>query len=315
VRLKPVPVSVALSAVFFIACGSKDNKPTPPVADDAPAADPNDPWAAKPPVEPPADRILCERLEFAKTIPIAEASGAAHVPATDATPAHVLVVGDSGTVGQFVELDPESGAVLHTGHLPLDKGASDDLEGLTRVGETLYTITSSGFVRHHRRAADGTYTLAQSAYPIGDPPATCADSRRVNCGRNYEGLCLSETTTDAQCTGFAVSKTDGAMYCLELVDGKIRAVDAPVIAVAKAEELTGCSFADAGFAWVGANMFGGNAVYRARDWSTPASAQIDKVGADGPGFSEAIAAGPSGVLYRFSDDGGAPSLAEKYVCE
>ena len=317
-------------AIAIAACGdrnpdrtqqSKSNEETGDKADDAaqPAQQPDDPWARPPPPQPgePGERTLCERVDFARSVPIAEASGAAYVPAAGDRAAFVLVVSDSGNVGDYVEIDAESGAVLRRGHLPLDKGASDDLEGLAVLQGTYYTITSSGWVRHHTRDAEtGTYTLTERAYAIGAPPVVCTDPRQVNCGRNYEGLCLFDgPVTGGQCAGFAVSKTDGALYCLAIGDGTLRATDAKPIAIAGGEELSGCAFSPGGSAWVGANLFGGNEVYRVRDWGTPPTATIDKVGADGPGFSEAIAIGPNGVMYRFSDDGRAPSLAEKYLCE
>ncbi|WP_428265838.1 hypothetical protein [Haliangium sp.] len=281
----------------------------------------------------------CTRETFPILLPLAEASGASYV--SDPAGPYLLVVGDSGNRGQYVELDPETGAVVATGHLPLGHGASDDLEGLSVRGEVVYGITSAGWMRHWRRRpgrdGDERYQLVRGPYPIAPRVALgldlrCDSARDINCARNYEGLCLRDPTDDsAACAGFAVSKADGALYCLSF-DGRgdlevTRRGNRPVgtIAVAAGDTLTGCHFApDAAtgqgvgrvpdVVWVGSNASAANRVFTVSGWQNPARARVDTVGALGTGFDEALAVGPGGRLYRFSDTSSATSLADKFVC-
>lgn len=279
----------------------------------------------------PATRVSCMRQEFASPLPLAEASGATYLPDPE-TPV-LLVVGDSGTRGAFIELDLATGKVLATGRLPLGRGVSDDLEGLTIIGETIYGLTSAGWMRHWRRhrkrSGDARYELVAGPYPVAEPGAddtglVCASARDVNCGRNYEGLCLRDAPDPAAtCAGFAVSKADGKLYCLTLEpDGRVRARAEDPIAVGPPETLTGCDFvpgAAAGSAedlvWVGSNAFGFNRVYTVAGWQTPASARATLLGMLGSGFGEALALAPGGAVYRFSDTANARSLADRYHCE
>ena len=143
----------------------------------------------------PAPPISCKRVDFPRTIPIKEASGATYVGATGKRPASVLVVGDSGTRGALLRLDPRSGRVQYSGRLPLDNAASDDLEGLSWRRDTLYALTSSGFLRHWRRDGDH-WKLSVPAYSIAQGRRAgkhdCRSGHRTNCGPNYEGLCLHQ---------------------------------------------------------------------------------------------------------------------------
>ena len=70
--------------------------------------------------------------------------------------------------------------------------------------------------------------------------------------------------------------------------------------------LADCAIDRDGVVWTGDNAFGGGLVRRldARAWE----------GALGDGFPEAMALAPGGVVYRFSDTGGEPSLAARYRC-
>ena len=268
-----------------------------------------------------AGALACRRVDFTTKLPLAEASGATLVPAHN----HLLVVGDSGTRGEFNEVDPDSGKVLATGRLPLDGVASDDLEGLSIVGDTIYALTSSGWVRHWRRQPNGGYEQTVAAYALapatGRGPAgslVCADPRLVNCERNYEGLCLVDGEVGAgDCAGFAVAKSDGLLYCLVRDEaGRLAADASRTIPVGGPEVLTGCDFSPQGdLLWVGTNLFAANAVYIVRNWRTPVAADVTLVARIGPGFGEAIAVGRAGAVYRFSDTGGAPSLVDKHICE
>lgn len=288
-----------------------DEPPRPVIARPAPGSSPR----------------VCKRSPFAVSLPLAEASGATYVPHARAP--YLVVAGDSGTRGQVLELDPDTGAVLHAGHLPLDRQASDDLEGLSLVGDTLYGITSAGWMRHWRRlppgdAGEARYELVRPAYPVapgnGDPALVCDSPRATNCARNYEGLCLRNTPGAGPgpgCAGFAASKTDGVLYCLVFAaDGTLAVDPRRAIAVARGETLTGCHFApDEDLLWVGSNLFGGNRVSTVTGWGEPARARVEVVGMLGSGFGEAIAVGPGRLVYRFSDTASSRSLADKYICE
>jgi hypothetical protein len=241
------------------------------------------------------------------------------IPAEEGSRASILVVGDSGTSGAFVRVDAETGEVVEKGKLALDKGASDDLEGLSRIGATFYAITSSGHVRHWQRRR-GKWQLTRTSYAVGSEAdgTSCADGRKVNCGPNYEGLCLDPDAAlgGDGCAGFAASKESGALVCLEVAaDGRLRADARRTIQVSRRETLTGCDIADAHVAWAGTNLIGASAVYRITGWRDTASADVTLVGALGPGCPEAMALAPGNILYRFSDTGGAPSLMMKYQCE
>ncbi len=307
------------------------NDATPEAAGpEQPPAAPSTP-ASAPATAPAGAGPTCTRQAFASPLPLAEASGATYLAHPEAPV--LLLVGDSGTKGAYLELDPATGAVLVSGNLPLGRGASDDLEGLTAIGDTIYGLTSSGWRRHWRRHPTRTgrrrYELVRGPYPVARPGndddgLVCASAGDINCGRNYEGLCLRDPPDPAAaCAGFAVSKADGALYCLTLdADGGVRAHAEDAIAVAPAETLTGCDFAPADgrdraadLLWVGSNAFGANRVFTVSGWQAPASARVALVGVLGVGFGEAMALGPAGAVYRFSDTASARSLADKYQCE
>ncbi|HUH05891.1 MAG TPA: hypothetical protein VML75_28070 [Kofleriaceae bacterium] len=266
-------------------------------------------------------QVRCEKRAFQAELPIAEASGATYVPAMHGRSARVVVVGDSGTNGQLIEIDLDTGAVLLETHLPLDDRANDDLEGLSRIGDTYYGLTSGGYLRTWTRG-EHEYELVDEAYPIGppggEPNIICRSPHRGNCGPNYEGLCLrDEPVGRGDCVGFAASKTHGWLLCLvQGEDGRLRADLARRIQVTGSGVLSGCHFVPGGGGelWAGTNLFGGNTVYRITGADTPATAEIAKIGRLGPGFAEALALAPGGLLYRFSDTGLSPSFCQSFTC-
>jgi hypothetical protein len=255
-------------------------------------------------------------VPFAESLPVAEASGAV-LMVVDGADA-LVVVGDSGRNGAYVIVDPEDGSVRESGALPLgDRG--DDLEGLAVRDGALVALTSSGMVRVWRREARA-WALADGPYAIADAASGLAcPSGPVNCGKNYEGVCLrSGPVPDGECVGLAAAKTDGALYCLAEKAGRLVATGAS-IAVTGGEVLTGCDIAPDGAVWAGANLIGGSKVFRVTGWASPDGRVVEEVGAYGPGFPEAIAVGAgdgaeSIVMYRFSDMGGAPSAVAKFAC-
>jgi hypothetical protein len=247
-------------------------------------------------------------------IELPEASGAVWVEASFGLPPHVVAVGDSGTKGAFALID-ERARRIGGGRLPLDGGASDDLEGLARIGDLYHAITSSGYVRHFRRTGAEQFELAQAAYPL-HPDLVCSSPRKTNCGYDFEGLCLAAGpgAGDGACDGFAASKTRGTLICLRVEDGgRLRAEPERAIQVAPPGMLSGCAI-EGDLLLAGNNLFGGNAVTRIRGWRSPAAARLEPVGRLGPGFGEAIAAGPGGFVMRLSDTAGPISAVGVFAC-
>jgi hypothetical protein len=283
--------------------------------------------AAVPSAAPADDAPGCEALPFALTTPVPEASGAAWLE-LNGKPA-LLVVSDSGNHGAYVIIDPETGATLESGALPLSREISDDIEGLAARGGEIYGVTSSGWIAVWRRRGKA-FERVGKPYPLGpvDLPDEKHDNRPpkgdgmvcpgpgINCGRNYEGLCLAPTPPkDAKdaCAGFAASKADGHLYCLTDEAGKLVVHCDRAIAVARPGVLADCAFGDDGTLWVGNNLFDLGNVYRVAHWDDPSHASLTRVGALAVGFPEGIAA-RGNVVYRFSDMGRAPSLMARFRC-
>lgn len=259
-----------------------------------------------------AEDIHCERQSFALSVDLPEASGA-----TLLDDGSILVVGDSGRQGAYVQLDPESGEVRRRGKLPLDRGASDDLEGLSAMGPRLYGITSSGWMREWIRK-DEELSLVRKSYPVAPRESEwlCQSSKDSNCAQNYEGLCLLRRAPAAgECAGFAAAKASGRLICLiRADDGRLALDPERILKVASPKTLSGCHFDEEGRLWFGNNVFAANAVGVVEGWAQPASARVTRIGAMGLGFQEAIAVGPGGAVYRFSDTSRSPSLLSKHIC-
>jgi len=276
-----------------------------------------------------ADRpAACEPLPFAESAPVPEASGAAWL-AFDGKPA-LLVVGDSGNHGAYAIVDPDSGAALETGKLPLSDEVSDDIEGVSARGDRIYGLTSSGWIQVWRRDGKG-FARIEQPYPLGpvDLPDTknndrppsgdgmVCNGRVVNCGRNYEGLCLAPATSPVApgaCVGFAASKADGHAYCLTEDAGKLVVHRDRAIAITRPGALADCTFSDDGALWLGSNLFDLSRVYRVARWQDPATASVELIGPLPIGFPELIAV-RGDIVYRMSDMGGAPSLMAKFRCK
>lgn len=266
----------------------------------------------------------CEQLPFAATTPVPEASGGAWIT-VDGKLA-LLVVGDSGNHGAYGLIDPDTGTTFETGTLPLSDGASDDIEGLSARGAKIYGLTSSGWVRVWQRKGS-RFELVENAYPLGplDLPDTKNNNRAprgdgmvchgnvVNCGRNYEGLCLARAPRSPTCIGFAASKADGHLYCLSDEAGKLVVHHDRAIAITRPGALADCAFGDDDTLWVGNNMFDLGNVYRVAHWDDPAHATVESVGILAIGFAELIAA-RGDIVYRMSDTGDAPSMMAKFRC-
>ncbi len=294
-----------------------------------------------------ATGVTCEALPFAESTPVPEASGAAWMTIDGAL--RLVVVSDSGNHGAYGLVDPESGATVEQGRLPLH-GSTDDLEGLTVRGATLIGITSPGWILEWERRGHG-FALVDGPYALGpvDLPPTggngdkppkgdgmVCDGTRTNCGRNYEGICLAPPPANPtsginplRTVGFAASKADGHLYCLtgfhdahDLAIHRDRDdIDATgahspahrAIAVARPGVLADCAFDEAGRLYVANNLFGMSTVSRVDGWADPVHARLVPLATLGAGFPEVLAV-RGDVFYRMSDTGGSPSLMGKFRC-
>lgn len=296
--------------ILVAACGKDAAAPAPPIAAAPPA------WS-------------CEPLPFAASTPVPEASGAAWITRGD-KPA-LFVLSDSGNQGAWGIVDPDTGDTVAQGALGrFDHG--DDYEGVaTRRGQ-MVAVLSGGYVITIRQDGD-TFVGANHALPLGDkfaeaelvdhhgtrPPLgkamVCGGPNGANCGRNFEGICLDDRTpfTPGPCAGFVASKADGHLYCLVEHDGNYTADYARSIEVSPAGTLADCAIDERGGLWAGANILGGNAVYRVDDWQDPSHARVVPVGNYGVGNAEVLAV-RGDVVYRMSDTNNAPSLMAKFRC-
>ncbi|CAN5357670.1 hypothetical protein BH11MYX1_BH11MYX1_16510 [soil metagenome] len=330
-----------VAIVLLVAsCGKKAAAPTPApaLAKPAPAAPP----AAMP------EQWTCEPLPFAASTPVPEASGAAWMT-IDGT-RRLVVVSDSGNHGAYGLIDPDTGATVEQGTLPLNR-STDDIEGLTIRGDRLIGITSPGWILEWRRGkghfelADGPSPLGPVDLPpnavhggLGDRPPNgsgmVCDGTRTNCGRNYEGICLAPIdgpTNPLLPTGFAAAKADGHLYSLQSSNldtghelsihpdrddhDATGAVVSAYRAIKAAEpgQLADCAYDASGALYVANNLFGLSTVSRIDNWRDPAHATITPIGSLGAGFPEGLAV-DGDVFYRFSDTGGSPSLMGKFRC-
>ena len=319
----------ALILAIVAACKGRDPTAAPaPTPTSTPSGSPaSEPAASGPPPTGSGSAAAngsCEPLPFAQSTSVPEASGAAWLD-IDSKPM-LVVIGDSGNHGAYGLVDPDTGATTETGSLPLGNGASDDLEGAAARGGRLYAITSSGWIRVWQRKAK-RFELVDGPYPLGpiDLPDTknndraptgdgmVCNGRVVNCGRNYEGLCLAPHPAAGGCIGFAASKADGHLYCLTDEAGKLVAHHDRAIAITGPGALADCAFGDDGTLWAGNNLFDLGRVFRVANWDSPAAARVEPVGALAAGFPETLAA-RGDVVYRMSDMGGAPSLMARFRC-
>lgn len=248
-----------------------------------------------------------------------EASGAAWMDINGK--ARLVVISDSGHDGAYGLVDPETGETVEQGKLPLGEGGNDDLEGAASRGGKLYVISSAGWMRVYTRAAagfdlvEGPYAMGPIDLPpkggMGDKPpegtGMVCDATITNCGRNYEGLCLSEGS-DA-CVGWAASKADGHLYCVVEKDGKLAVQYEPRVKITKPGALADCAISNDGRVFAGSNLFDMGRVYE-----VVGGKDVRDVAALGLGFPETMAVRDD-VVIRMSDTGGAPSLMGRFRCK
>jgi hypothetical protein len=283
----------------------------PDVAREDASADAAPDAAAKPPFACQADGA------FPGLLGVPEASSSAEVELTPGV-RELIVISDSGRNGQALLLGLPGGAT-RTLTLPLDIAtASDDLEGAAWHGGRLYTLTSSGAVRRFAPSGGGGLTRDQDAYRLGNDPITCPDLTAVNCGRNYEGLCLRPAGVVHPCAGYAASKAEGKLYCLGIDgSGKLFAkTSVPPLALGlPADQLSDCAFgaeggAAAGVLVVTANVFGGSKAYRVDE----GSGALTRLPIKSLLNVEAAAIDRDGALYVFDDNSQSQSMAARVTC-
>jgi hypothetical protein len=272
----------------------------------------------------PASGVTCVRDDtFPDTLPVPEASAAAEVELLPGVRG-LLVVSDSGRKGAAVLWEMPGGPPRSL-DLPLDGAASDDLEGIAWVAGAgpagqgaLYTLTSSGAVRRFVPDGRGALRRDQDAYPLGPSPQACLNLHDVNCGRNYEGLCLRPRGTSARCAGYAASRKSSELECL-VWDGDRLVADAlwPPLALPSIPPgaLSDCAFgAEAGPAratlLVTTNVHGGSTSYRV----TEPSGALTPLDVAGTLSNEAIAVDRDGALYQLADLDREPSPASRWAC-
>lgn len=262
----------------------------------------------KAPVDLPAvgSASRCTSLPFAPETPVPEASAAAWLDIAG-KPA-LLVIGDSGNHGAYGLVDPDTGATLEQGNLPLGD-TSDDLEGLSAHDGVIYGLVSSGWAYAWKRT-DGGFALVDGPYPIADRDSEMVCKKhKTNCGRNYEGLCLAPQAGSDGCAGYAASKGDGKLYCVTFdADHRLAVHREGAIDVDAHDRLADCTYDQAsGTLWAANNLLGLSEVFRVE------GGRAVPFDAFGPGFPEVIAV-RGDIFYRMSDLGGAPSLMAKFRC-
>jgi hypothetical protein len=315
-------------AIVAAACGKdREASPTPAASSGAPAGSADRAGSAATGSAGSGDAgVHCAPLPFAASTPVPEASAAAWLAIASPGKPVLLVVADSGNAGAYGLVDPETGATTETGKLPLSDDVSDDLEGLSARGDRIYGLTSSGWILVWQRRGAG-FALVGAPYPLGpvDLPDTknndrapkgdgmVCSGRAVNCGRNYEGLCLAAAPRSPDCIGFAASRADGHVYCLSEQAGRLVVHRDRAIAIGRPGTLADCTFGDDGALWAGSNLFGLGRVYRIADWDDPAHARVELVAPLLVGNPEVLAV-RGDVVYRMSDMDGAPSPMAKFRC-
>ena len=266
---------------------------------------------------PPGPFACTADDSYATSVNLAEASAATEVELT-ANVRELLVVSDSGGAGAALAKRLSNGVTRHL-TLPLDAAASDDLEGIAWRGGRLYTLTSSGAVRRFTPDGTGGLTRDQNAYALGAEPYACADLAGINCGKNYEGLCLRAVSADEPCAGYAASRAEGKLYCLVLDGAGVLSASTtqpPIDLDVAGDSLSDCAFGAAGAAQgvlaVATNVYNGSRSYRVDE----ANGALTKLPTTFVLNLESVAIDHDGALYTFSDDNSeSDSPTHKLACE
>ncbi len=310
---KPVPTGTGNESP--IATSTSTSTPTPTAT---PTATPT-PTPTPSPSPSPSPKCKAD-ASFPSPWNVPEASGAAEVELRRGTK-EILVISDSGRHGAAMAWSAAGGTRALT--LAVDEATSDDFEGAAWVAPRFYTLTSSGAVRAY--VADGSGGLRPEGppYPIGAPPLSCSDLHAINCGKNYEGLCLRPSGATGRCAGYAASKRETALYCVDRDASGRLSIDTgkPPLHLDLARittregVLSDCAFgAEGGPAQnvllVTTNVFGGSSTY-VIDEATGRASPLDLVTTP---TNEAIAVDHDGAFYAFMDDNGEKSMALRFTC-
>jgi hypothetical protein len=306
-----------LALAGSLACAACDRRATAASFDAGSAASP----------APSSTNAAC-RVDpsFPAALSVPEASAAAEVELVPGV-REILVVSDSGRNGAALLWRVPSGPARSI-TLPLDPAASDDIEGIAWVtahptggGGALYTLTSSGAVRRFVPDGHGGLHRDQDVYPLGPAPHACTDLHEVNCGRNYEGLCLRPRGTSARCAGYAASRASAELDCL-VFDGDRLVADAlrPPMHLGRglvpAGALSDCAFGAASgpasaTLLVTTNVYGGSSAFVVAE----PSGSLSLLEGLGTLNNEAVAVDHDGALYLFGDIDSEVSPALRATCK
>jgi hypothetical protein len=304
---------LALAGVLACACDRK-------------ATASSDAGAASPPAAPISSLACKSDPSFPATLDVAEASAAAEVELIPGV-REILVVSDSGRGGAALAWRIPSGPARAI-RLPLDPAASDDLEGMAWVsahaaggGGALYTLTSSGAVRRFVPDGQGGLRRDQDAYALGKSPHACTNLRDVNCGRNYEGLCLRPRNVSARCAGYAASRASSELDCVvfdgdRLVADELRPPMHLGRGLVPAGALSDCAFGAASgpasaTLLVTTNVYGGSSTYAV----TEPSGALTPLEGLGTLNNEAVAVDGDGAVLLFGDIDSEVSPGMRATCK
>ncbi len=318
---RALTVGLALAAGSAGACREADEAPAPTEAPkDAgldPADLPDEPDEPEPDAVPEVDTApppvptLAETCRPADQVvppfPVPEASGATILPVEAG--GRILVVGDSGNYGKAVMVQEGTWTVTSL-VLPLDEDASDDLEGLSLAPDgRILGLTSSGWLRAWQWSGEGFTSLGPATVIAPDQlPNDKCPPKGVNCGPNYEGLCLHPAPGDAPCDGFAVAKAEGLLHCVAFDDeGRLRVLPLETISVGQPDWLSGCSFEPQPphRMVVAGNLYSDAKLWEVRGYDSPASATVSELPFHGEQFNqEAVVFTRGGLLLSIGDTQG-----------
>ncbi|TNF29901.1 MAG: hypothetical protein EP329_14620 [Deltaproteobacteria bacterium] len=310
IKRAEIATYAALGALFVSGCGAAR-----PAAEDTrvaerelPSADADAELAAAEDTAQPEPGPLsgCVEQTPLTWLELPEASGAARL---DAAGDRVVVVADSGNRGQAVLLDLAAGTAVPAA-LPVDDGVGDDLEGLARALDgRIVGLTSAGWFREWRLDGAG-FAVVRPAYRGSDAPGWSCEARQVNCGPNYEGLCLDPAPAEGGCVGFAASKANGVLVCVRAGADGFRIDPAVTIAVTEGNPsqpdlgpLSGCSYEPAPphRLVVAGNAFTGSRLWEVVDHRSPASATVHELPYVGAPNQEAVLFVAGRSLASFGD--------------
>jgi len=145
---------------------------------------------------------------------------------------------------------------------------------------------------------DDGFALVLGPVALSDDPAWVCEPFGVNCGANFEGLCLHPAPEVGACAGWAASKATGELVCL-VPSGQGYRLDASRrIAITEPERISGCAFEPIAphRLVVAGNLFSGSAL-----WEVTASGEAREFQERGAGNQEAVVVLAGGRLQSYGD--------------